>query len=84
MAQYHTGKYDLTIADEAIDSAKAQMKAEVHVKEMMANGDMTIAQRIGYFFWLRQYCDAFFENMYEAELQRIEAMGKEGTQDDGE
>jgi hypothetical protein len=70
MPIYDTGKYELNIHEDAVGSLKAQQKAQEHVKEMMLNKGMTISQRIGYMFWLRTYVDAFFENMYEKQLEK--------------
>lgn len=75
MAIFDTGKYELEIHDDAVSSLKAQQKAQEHVKEMMLGKDMTVSQRIGYMFWLNTYVCAFFENMYEKQME------KEGTED---
>jgi hypothetical protein len=70
MAIYDTGKYELEIHEDAVGSLKAQQKAQEHIKQMMLSKEMTVSQRIGYMFWLRTYTDAFFENMYEKQLEK--------------
>lgn len=73
MAVIDTGKYQLTINDASINSEKARLKALEHVQESILDKSMTVTQRVGYMFWLRQHIDAFFENIYEKEQEKVGA-----------